>query len=372
MRCGAGLCLLWCAALRLWALEPPDGEAWKTVRTEANRFVVHGLDAGGAQGIAIWVEQTLLRLGRDFGVDPRFDRFRPVVIVRHPGFAEHRLAQQGRGRGLTQEIRAPEGGNFDALLFAEQVLTAMLHRFAEQRTDAGERVAKSPGWLARGWAADFVPEERGAVLARGLERWREGRLNPPYTITTVSSPAGAPPEDETWAVQYLLSHRSERGRIFDELAATGGFSLESWMRITGTASVRELHIAWALWMTERERRFLADPLAETWFRAQLERERVFTAARFGFDGEEVPRDQPFTLLDLAERLEEPWVVPLIQAWRRRMVFLRFGQRAERLQQMDLHIASAEALLEAAGRRGARRGTALARFHLLYEAAHDPE
>ncbi|MCC5843333.1 MAG: hypothetical protein JJU05_03690 [Verrucomicrobia bacterium] len=342
---------------------------WKTVRTEENRFVVNGLNPADTQGVAIWMEQTLRRLGRDFGVRAGFDPFHPLVVVLHPRIEEVSLHQRGRGRRLTQEIRAPEGDGFDSLRFAEVFLEAILYRMFDQQAAQQAAVPPPvPGWLTRGWAPEFVPERRGTARARGLARWRTADLNPPYTLTGAGASGGGSVEDEVWAVAYLFALVPQRERIWREMLARGGLSADWWRRAADAGSLREAHLSWEIWMAERGRRFLSDPSAGALFREQLARELVFTPGRFGLDGEEVPRDERMTLPAVAERLDENWAPLLLQAWRSRMSMLRFGQRAERLQRMDLYVKAAEALLEARGLRGSRRAEALERFRQLYDMA----
>jgi len=343
---------------------------WKTVRTEENRFVVNGLNPADTQGVAIWMEQTLRQLGRDFGVRAGFDPFHPLVVVLHPRIEEVSLHQHGRGRRLSQEIQAPEGDGFDSLCFAEVFLEAVLHRFFDQQSVPGEAVPSVPGWLIRGWAPEFVPERRGTVRARGLARWQTGTLNPPYTLTGTGGSGGVSVEDEVWAVAYLFALVPQRERIWREMLARGGLSVDWWRQAADAGSLREAHLSWEVWMAERGRRFLSDPSAGELFREQLARELVFTPGRFGLDGEKVPRDERMTLPALAERLDESWAPLVLQAWRTRMSMLRFGQRAERLQRMDLYVKSAEVLLEARSLRGSRREEALDRFGALYGLATD--
>ncbi len=343
---------------------------WKTVRTEENRFVVNGLDSPGTQGVALWMEDTLRRLNREFGVRVAFEPLRPVVVVLHPDLENIRLFQQGRGRGLVQEIRAPEGEGFDSLRFAETFLEAMLYRFMDQQVAEGRPVPQVPGWLTRGWAPEFVPERRGALQAGGLSRWRTGQLNPPYSLTGPGALAGGASEDDLWAVAFLWAAVPDRERIWREILKSGGLSAAWWRQALDAGSVRDVHLAWEVWMAGRERRFLANPAAEALFREQLARELVLIPGRFGLDGEEVPREERFSLAELADTLDEHWVSYLLQAWRSRMSMLRFGQRAERLQIMDLYIQAVDTLLEARSLRGARREEALARFRRLYQAAED--
>jgi hypothetical protein len=343
---------------------------WKTVRTHENRFVVNGLNPADTQGVAIWMEQTLRRLGRDFGVRVGFDPFHPLVVVLHPRIEEVSLHQRGRGHRLAQEIQAPEGDGFDSLRFAEVFLEAVLHRFFDQQSVPGEAAPSVPGWLIRGWAPEFVPERRGAMRARGLARWQTGTLNPPYTLTGPGGSGGVLVEDEVWAVAYLFALVPQRERIWREMLARGGLSVDWWRQAADAGSLREAHLSWEVWMAERGRRFLSDPSAGELFREQLARELVFTPGRFALDGEKVPRNEQMTLPALAERLDESWAPLVLQAWRTRMSMLRFGQRAERLQRMDLYVKSAEVLLEARSLRGSRREEALDRFGSLYGLATD--
>lgn len=347
-----------------------DTVEWKTVRSKENRFVVNGVNPADTQGVAIWMEQTLRRLDRDFGLRVGFDPFHPLVVILHPQVEGVLLRQQGRGRNLSQEIRAPEGVGFDGLAFAEVFLEAMLFRFFDQQTAPGAAVPQVPGWLCRGWAPEFVPERRGALRLQGLIRWRRGELNPPHALTLAGDAGGALREDEVWAVAYLFAQVPDRDRIWRILRMEAGLSVEGWRAVMGAGSLREMQLAWEVWMAARERRFLSDPLAEGLFREQIARELVFTPGRFGLDGEAVPRDERMGLPDVADRLDEPWVPFLLQAWRSRMSMLRFGQRAERLQRMDLYVQAAEILLEARTRRGSRRAEALERFRAFYDLATD--
>jgi hypothetical protein len=367
MRPGAVLRVLLLVGPRLWAgLDAGDWE-WKTVRTEENRFVVNGVDPSMTQDVAVWMDQTLRRMGREFGVSMGFDPIHPVVVVLHPEAESVRLLQQGRGRRMQQEIWSPDGDRFDGERFAEVFVEAMLTRFFNQDLDA--EPVRVPDWLVRGWAAEFVPGRRGDLRARGVAAWRQGRMNPPYTLTAPGmAGGGVRSEDAVWGVAYLFALAPDPPAVWSEIFRTGGVSVAWWLRVSGAGSLRDLHLAWEVWMADRSRRFLADPAAEDLFLEQIARELVFTPGRFGVTGEDVPQGRRFALPDLADRLDEPWVLPVLNGWMRRMSMLRFGQRAGRLQMMDLYMGAGEALREAAGLRGDRREAALERFRLKYEAA----
>lgn len=339
---------------------------WVTVRTEENRFVVNGTDAAEAQDVAVWLEGARVRLGRDYGMRVEFNAFQPVVVVLHPEVEEVVLRQRGRGRGLVQEIRAPGGAQFEALAFAEAVVEAMVARFLDQHAPGGADAVAAPGWLVQGIAGALVPEASGRLRGEGLRMWRAGELTVPFLVTRGG---GETREERVWAVMFLLAEAGEPGGMWREILRSGEVPLGWWTQVRGQRSLREVHLAWETWMAAEERRFMRHPFGGEVFGMQLERELGIRPGEFGFAGE-VPRYGEFTLAELAERLEEPWVAGVLRAWRTRMVMLRFGQRAERLQVMDLYLGAAEALLEAGGLRGARREEAMERFRGLYEAAEE--
>lgn len=362
---------VWGLLLMLTMLPAGAEEDWISVRADENRFVVNALNTAVAQDVALWMEQTRKRLEREFGVHAGFDPFHPLVVILHPDLEETGLRQQGRGRRIAQEIRAPEGAGFDGLLFAEAVLEAILTRFMDQRGVVGQEMQEVPVWLLRGLAPVFVPEVLGTLRAEGLGRWQHGRLNPPYTLTGLIGEVQGRDAlvDMVWAVDFLFGAVGGQEVIWREILQTGDLSAEWWRGALEVGTLRDVHLAWEVWMAGRARRFLADPYGGGLFREQITRELIFSPASFGLDGD-LPRYDRFSLPDLAENLDEHWVPRLVESWRRRMSMLRFSQRAERLQKMDLYIQSAEALLEAGRLRGSRRDEALKHFRRLYEAAEE--
>jgi hypothetical protein len=354
------------AVLGLWLGVCAGAEAgWVTIRTEENRFVVNGTNAAEAQDVAVWLESARTRLGRDFAMRTDFNAFQPVVVVLHPEIEAVALRQRGRGRGLVQEIRAPGGTGFEVLEFAEAVVELLVARFVDQQTPADREPVAVPGWLVRGIAGLLVPEAGGRLRADGVAQWQAGDLAVPFLVTRGDGEFSR--AESLWAFLFLVDEAGEPGVVWRELLRSGEIPLAWWTRVRGKRSLREVHLAWETWMATEARRFLRHPYGEAVFWEMVERERSIRPGEFGFAGE-VPRYGEFTLSDLAERLGEPWVEPVLRAWRTRMTMLRFGQRAERLQVMDLYLGAAEALLEAGGARGARRAAALERFRELVAAA----
>jgi hypothetical protein len=341
--------------LCLLALPLGAEERWITVHGGGNRFVVNALRADLTQEVLLWADSAVRHLERQTGLRIPFGDHRPLVFVFHPSFPELRLIDQGRGPARVQEIQGPGGKEMDGARLADLLVRALLRRSLEP--EEGREAAEVPDWLVRGLAADLLPGGAAVYSPPGIERWRERRLPPPYTVTRSAAPAGERTVD-FWTVRYLFRPENDRTEIWREIKLRGELSAGAWVRISpGIHTLRELQIHWDAWMARRD---LAEPGGDAAFEARLAEMTRIRPALFGVNDPGV-RHRVFSLEELADHADAPWLRQVLPGWRVRMSQLRFAQPRDRLDRMDVLLRAMERLDAALALRGRARVRELERF-----------
>jgi len=325
------------------------------------------------QEVAVWAVRGVRNLEREAGQRIPHQENIPLMIRFVPDLEKTRLLEELRGPHLWQEIQAPASEEPDAVGLADMYTRAALNRLLWQAAP-GPR-PQTPDWLVMALSHVLLDDLTSLLLKEGLSDWRAGRLpSPTQMAREMNQPAlsDAPLRlrAHAWlSFRFLTSLHTDNILLWERLGRSPRPGLDEWLQATGNRhDLRDLHIAWDLWLSLRDRAAIADLGDESRATRRLEEMLLLRPAEFGLAGEAVPRYEILRLPDLTRHLREPWLESLLQSWMVRAHLLRFRQPPEFLERVDDYVRAAGHLLEANRSRGRRREESLLAFEEAFQAA----
>ena len=343
---------------------------WHSVFSSNQRIFVQGTQPELVQGVSVWATRSHRLLERELGVEIPFSRHVPLTILLHPEAPETRLEEVRTAGVPRQTLWTPAAAGLEGEALADAFVRAMLNRVLAARQEDPLEEVRAPDWLVRGLSHMLLEGATGAQTAEGLRMWREGRL--PMIEVIVGRRGGvADPGQraaEVLATRWVLRSGISRDALWDRLATPGEVPVSWWLaQVPGVGDLRGLHIHWGLFLSARERTAMHEHRLHDLAEARLRNLLRIRPGTYGLAGE-VPRYTYFTLWDLMEEVEEPWLAILLERWLMRVQSLRFRQTAEFVAVVDAYTEAATALREAARREGRARERALARAKHAYGLA----
>lgn len=252
------------------ALTARPSAAWRPITSHNRHFVVSGFPPADALNIAVWAENVYERLS-GWAQSPVPGGFAyPLTItavLTETGIVGRAVASQSYTEDghFRQELAMVNPAAMDQEDALEQLTQLLLNRwiYSKSRGKRDRDVRQSyPDWMGVGVAQNLYPElrTRNYELVK-KEEMSAGAFAMPDVLGYRHLPPGRWPEKARAALVIAwLSDQVGPANLLamtsSDLADSGTLDLSYFLQITGNADVREMSMAWDLWMARQERRFV--------------------------------------------------------------------------------------------------------------------
>ncbi len=327
------------AIAMVWTLaradeEVPRGTPYAT--SQSGRVVVYGLSSEESLAWAVWSEEVLERMTQWMGAAPPFsqDGILRVHLEEHPAHlhGEVLVSQKIVGGYLAQEMVLSNPDALDPEDALEALSRLLLNRYlVEVRPQGSTQLLQASPWLGAGVAQNLYPELKTRNSRVMVSMWREGQR--PTWEDLLQVGRDRPPLREEraacgMAVQWLyaVGRGPEWIREAVRREAAGQRVTPEWLvaRQPELSSVRDMEIAFDLWMAEQTRVRHPDGVVAPHGIEDLERALVIEGDRLGAFFRGVLPER-LSLEDLVAMRYEPWMPQLAAMMEWRVRALGIGQ-----------------------------------------------